>query len=95
MVQVGEKFQGDSCPLLPAPMVEVVLSQCENFADKDWSIFRDLCGRLLWTAFYVESDTTLPPFQIYAISCVALALYRGDGRRQLVNRLSVIRECNE
>jgi len=36
--------------LLSVLMVELVLSQCENFAVKEGSIFCDLCRHILWTA---------------------------------------------
>jgi len=34
-------------------------------------------------------------FNVYASSCVALVLCRGDGHCKLVTRFGVIRECNK
>jgi len=36
----------------------------------------------------------LPPLRIYASTCVAFALWRGDGHRKLVTRFSVIRRVS-
>jgi len=41
---------------------------------------------------YTALQTVRHRFNIYASSCVALALWRGDGHRQLVTRFGVIRQ---
>jgi len=40
---------------------------------------------------YTALQTVRHRFNIYAGSCVALVLWRGDGNRQLVTRFGVIR----
>jgi len=40
---------------------------------------------------YIALQTVRHRFNIYASSCVVLALWRGDGHRKLVTRFGVIR----